>query len=101
MRTWTIAQHLHQNTKGDSKREDLRQQDSERSSRTTRASSSGRAAATEDPSCEKKVRLDPNIDGDTYIKKFDDPAKNVMPQVLLAGRARVIFYDNEIIQEST
>ena len=44
------------------------------------ASSSGRQVATEDLSSGRKVHLRHNTDGEQYIKKFDDPAKNFMPQ---------------------
>ena len=79
---------------GDSNRENLRQQDSERVTRTTTgssssgqleaagASSSARLVATEDPSNtgERKLHLQTTTDGEKYIKKFDDPAKNFNPQ---------------------
>ena len=66
---------------GDSRRENLCQQDSARVNKTTpRASSSGQLDATEDPAVENKVHLHPNTAGDKYSKKFDDPAKNFKPQ---------------------
>ena len=94
MPTWTITQHVRQNIKleatpsaktGVSK-------DSERVNTTTPgasssgqletrgASSSRRPVATEDLSSGKKVHLRPNIDGQQYIKKFDDPAENLKRQ---------------------
>ena len=77
---------------GDSKREDLCRQDSERVTKTTpgasssrqlgtpRASSCGRPFATEDSSSEKKVHLHPHTDGEQYIKKVDDLAKSFKPR---------------------
>ena len=77
---------------GDSKSENLCQQDSIRVSKVTlRASSSrqleaagvsssGLLVATEDPSNGKKVHLHPNTDGEKYIRKFDDLSKYVKPQ---------------------
>ena len=77
---------------GDSKREDLCQQDSDRVIRTTPgASSSGqleaagvsssrRPVATEEPSTKKNVHLHPDTEWRKYIKKFDDPANNLVPQ---------------------
>ena len=77
---------------GFSKCQDLCQQDSERVSRMTPgtsssgqleaagASSSRRPVATEDPSSGRTVHLHPNTDGNTYIRKFDDAAKNFKPQ---------------------
>ena len=73
---------------GDCKRENLGQQDSERVTRMTPgasssgqleaagASSSGSPVATEDSSSEKKDHTHPCTDGDKYIRKFDDPAKD-------------------------
>ena len=66
---------------GDSRRENLCQQDSARVNKTTpRASSSGQLDATEDPAVENIVHLHPNTAGDKYSKKFHDPAKNFKPQ---------------------
>ena len=85
---WTITQYLG----GDSRRENLCQQDSARANKTTPrtsssgqleaagASSSGRLVATEDLSNEMNVHLHPNTDGENYIRKFDDPAKKFKPQ---------------------
>ena len=82
---------------GDSKRQNWCQQDSERVNTTTPgasssgqletrgASSSRRLVSTEDLSSGKKVHLRPNIDGQQYIKKFDDPAEN-----LKRGGARIL-----------
>ena len=65
---------------GDSKRENLCQQDSERANKTTPGtSSSGRPVAREDPSSEKKVHTHPNTDGETYMGKFDHPANKFEP----------------------
>ena len=87
MPTWTITEYLHQNIKLD-----LRQQDSERVNKTKPgasisgqletpgASSSRRPVATEVLSSGKKVHLRLNTDGEQYIKKFDDPAKNFKRQ---------------------
>ena len=44
------------------------------------ASSSGRPIGAEDPSSEKKVHLHPNTGGETYIRKFEDLARNFKPQ---------------------
>ena len=43
-------------------------------------SSCGRPVATEDPASEKKVHIQSNTDGEKYIRKFIDPAKNLQPQ---------------------
>ena len=93
MPTWTITQYLHQNTELEATPcVKTCQQDSERFFITmTGESSSGQLAAavasssawpvvTEDPSCEKKVHLQSNTDGDKYIRKFDDRAKKFKPQ---------------------
>ena len=78
MPTWTITQYFHQKIKaaGDSKRENLCQQDSDRvTSRTPGASTSGqleaagapisvRPVATEDSSSGEKSHLHPSIDGE-------------------------------------
>ena len=45
------------------------------STRRRQASSSGQLVATGDPSSEQKVHLHPNLDGEKYIRKFDDPAQ--------------------------
>ena len=60
---------------GDSKRENLCQHDSERVNKTTPSIKLGQMVATEDPSSEQKIHLHPNLDGEKYIRKFDDPAK--------------------------
>ena len=60
---------------GDSKRENLCQHDSERVNKTTPGIKLGQLVATEDPSSEQKIHLNPNPDGEKYIRKFDDPAK--------------------------
>ena len=77
---------------GDTRRDNLCQQDSARVNKTTpRASSSGqleaagpsssgRLVAAEDPSIEKKVHLHPKTHGEKYIRKFDDPVRKFEPQ---------------------
>ena len=62
---------------GDSKREELCQQNPQTFTflATGASSSFGRAAATEE-----KMHLHPNTDGEKYIRKFDDPAQNFQPQ---------------------
>ena len=73
---------------GDSKRENLCQQDSQRVNMTTTGTSSSRQletagasskrlVATDELSSEKRVHLHPNIDGEKYIRKLDEPAKNL------------------------
>ena len=57
------------------------------------ASSSGWPVATEDPSCEKKVHLQSNTDGENYIRKFDDPSKKFKPQ----GAEEHEFYNQVFI----
>ena len=57
---------LPQEYQTDSNRENLCQQDSRRITKTTpRTSNSGRPAATEDPSGEKKIHLHPNAEENT------------------------------------
>ena len=82
MPTWTITQCLYQECQagGDSRRENLCQQDSERVNKTTPGASLGRPIVTEGPSCRKKVHLHPNTEREKYIRKLDDPAKNSKPQ---------------------
>ena len=85
---------------GESTREHLRQQNSERVNKKTPGasssgqletagpSSSGRPVAMDDLSSAKKVQFHPQIDGEKYIGKFDDLAK--IFQAAESGGAREI-----------
>ena len=82
MPTWTFTQYfpVKYQAGGESKREDLCQQDSGRVIRTTTGVSSPR---------EKNVHLHPNTDGEKYIRKFDDLATNFKQQMNIPGRVFV------------